>query len=340
MMTRILLVALLATNASFGQTRERGRFSLQGDPATLMAIDPTVKSALIGFNAGSICVFSAEQRTVSVYTYPIHKKAVTGASFLPDGKTFVTCSADGMLSLWATDAALKHHKEMEDKNGDAKPEVPKPIVSVKAHSGYGVTCVIVSPDGKVAATGATDGTIKLWELPALKQLSSVAGAHTGGVKSVQFSPDGKLLASGGVDKTAKIWDVTGEKPELKHKLEGHAGAVNAVAFSADGKHLGVGTGVAKKSGYVQVWDTETGKAAYKLEGHQDVVTSLVFHPKTEHLASGGADKVIRVWELKEKKTEYTDEHSEPLRNLVISPDGVRFGSCSEKAVRWFGGFGK
>ena len=81
--------------------------------------------------------------------------------------------------------------------------------------------------------------------------------------------------------------------------------------------------MAGRSGTVHVWDVDGPKRAYKLEGHEDVVTCLVFHPKTAHLASGGADKKIRVWDLKEKHTQYTDEHSEPLVNLVITPDGVR-----------------
>jgi WD40 repeat protein len=337
---RTLFAFLCLTSLALAQTRERGRFSLQGDQATLMAVDPQVKNALIAFNAGSICVFPADQRVVHIYSYPIHKKTVTGAAFLPDPKHFVTCSTDGMLRLWETAASLKYHKEMEDKNGDAKPELPKPLQSVSAHSGYGVTCLSVSPDGKRVATGATDGTVKLWDATTLKQLNSLAGAHLGGVKSVQFAADSKLLASGGNDKTAKLWDVSGDKPEMKFKLEGHDGPVLAVAFGPDGKYLGVGSGVSKKSGYVQVYDTATGKPEYKLEGHEDVVTCLVFHPKTDHLASGGADKIIRVWNLKEKMTEYTDEHAEPLRNLVITPDGQRFGSCSERAVRWWAGFGK
>jgi WD40 repeat protein len=335
----IPLLLLPALAAAQSGTRERGRFSLQGDPATFLAIDPPVKHVLIAFNAGSVCVFPADQRTVNVYSHPVHKKAVTGAAFLPDGKTFVTVSLDGTLKTWETAAALKYLKELED-NRDAKPMLPKPVLTVTAHSGYGVTCVAVSPDGKRLATGSADGSVKLWDAEGVKQVASLPVVHQGGVRAVQFSPDGKVLASGGADKAAKLWDVTGDKPTLLHKLDGHEGPVNAVAFSPDGKLLAVGTGVPKKSGVIQVWDVGTGKPAYKLEGHEDVVTCVLFHPKTNHLASGGADKKIRVWDLAEKTTLYTDEHSEPLRALVVSPDGARFGSCSATAVRWWAGFGK
>ena len=340
MFSRTVLTFLLVAAIAGGQTRERGKFSLQGEPATLVGIDVPGKNMLIAFGGGTICVFSAEQKIVSLYTFSIHKKAVTGAGFLPDGKKFITCSLDGTLRLWDTEEARKHHKTMEDSKGDGKPEVPKPLLSVSAHSGYGVNCLSISPDGKQVATGAVDGTIKIWDTANLKQVVSLAAAHTGGVKAVQYSPDGKVLASGDTDKTAKLWDATQEKPTLLHKTDAHVGPVNAVAFSADGKQLATGSGVAKKSGLVQVWDVATAKLAYKLEGHEDVVTAVLFHPKTEHLASGCADKKIRVWNLKDKMVEYTDEHAEPIRNLVITTDGTRFGSCSDKLVRWWAGFGK
>jgi len=334
---RALLPLLLVPALAAAQTRERGRFSLQGDPATVLAIDPAVKHVLIGFNAGSVCVFPADQRTVSVYSHPVHKKAVTGAAFLPDGETFVTVSLDGTLKTWKTAAAIKYLKELED-NRDAKPVVPKPVTTVTAHSGNGVTCVAVRPDGKQIATGAADGSVKLWTAEG-KQTASLPLVHPGGVKAVAYSPDGKGLASGGADKIAKLWDVSGDKPTPVHRFEGHDGPVNAVAFSPDGKQVAAGTGVAKKSGVIHVWDAATGKAAHKLEAHEDVVTCVVFHPKTPHLASGGADKKIHVWDLAEKKVKYTDEHPEVLRSLVIGPDGVRFGSCSATAVRWWAGFG-
>ena len=190
---------MLFAAIAHGQTRERGKFSLQGEPATLMGIDLPAKNMLIAFGGGSICVFSAEQRIVSLYTFSIHKKAVTGAGFLPDGKKFITCSLDGTLRLWDTEEARKHHKAMEDSKGDGKPEVPKPLVSVSAHSGFGINCLSISPDGKHVATGAVDGTIKIWDTEKLKQLVSLAAAHPGGVKAVQYSPDVKVLASGGTE---------------------------------------------------------------------------------------------------------------------------------------------
>lgn len=343
MLFRASLALLLAGTALAQQgTRERGRFSLQGDAATVMAMDPQVKNALIAFNGGTVCVFPTDQRTVSLFTFPIHKKAVTAAVFMPDSKSFVTASADGTVKVWEVAAAREHQKKMEEKNGDAKPAVPKPTQTITAHSGNPVTALAIDKEGKLFATGGSDGNVKLWHADTGKVAVTMLGAHPGGVRAVQFSPDGEVLATAGADRTVKLWDpaTTDKKPEPLHTLIGHEGPVNAIAFSPDGKQLAAGTGEPKKSGSIHIWDLTTAKPAFKLEGHEDVVTCVLFHPKTAHLASGGADKKIRVWDLKEKEMQYADEHSEPLRNLVISPDGTRFGSCSAMAVRWWAGFGK
>jgi WD40 repeat protein len=338
------LLALVLTSAAVAQgpLRDRGRFSLEGNPATILATDREVKYTLIAFENGMVCVFPANQRTVHLYAYPIHKKAVTAAIFTPDTKSFVTTSLDGTLKVWDVLAARKHHEEMEAKAGGAKPAVPTPTRTVSPHPGYGVTALALSPDGKQWATGASDGSVKVWRADTAKLSAAMLVAHPGGVKALQFSPDGKSLASAGADKTVKLWDpgTTDEKPMPVRTLTGHEGAVNALSFSPEGNHLAAGTGVAKKSGSIHVWDVPNGKRAYKLEGHTDVVTCVVFHPKTNHLASGGADKRIRVWDLKEKVQQYEDEHAEPLRHLVITADGVRFGSVSAQSVRWWAGFGK
>ena len=289
---RALFPLLLIPGLAAAQpgTRERGRFSLHGDPATFLAIDPAVKHVLIAFNAGSVCVFPADQRTVNVYSHPVHKKTVTGAAFLPDGKQFVTVSLDGTLKTWSTDAALKYLKTMDDKNGEAKPELPKPTHTVTAHSGHGVTCVAVSPDGKRLATGATDGTVKLWDADAVKQTASLPAAHQGGVRAVQFSPDGKVLATGGADTTAKLWDLTGTKPTLLHKLGDHDGPVNAVAFSPDGGLLVT----ADENGAIFLWEA----AAVHLVHSQAVnkfISALAFTSDGKTLATGDDNGDLMLW---------------------------------------------
>ena len=76
---------------------------------------------------------------------------------------------------------------------------------IKAHIGP-VESVACSPDGKLLASGSSDKSIKLWEMPTGKLLKTLTG-HKAGVYSVSFSPDGKLLASGSSDKSLLLWEM-------------------------------------------------------------------------------------------------------------------------------------
>src|SRR5207244_4502244 len=104
----------------------------------------------------------------------------------------------------------------------------------------GFNTIAFSPDGKALASAGTDGTVRVWDPAAGREVFTLRG-HRDPVNGVAFSPDGKLLASGGgserfpKDCTVRLWDTaTGE---LLHRLAGHRGMVYSVAFSPDGKLL-------------------------------------------------------------------------------------------------------
>lgn len=81
---------------------------------------------------------------------------------------------------------------------------------------------------------------------------------------------------------------------------GHGG----MAFSADGKRIAMGFADCK-AGYVQLWDTkappdgETFKfqSIARYSGHVGPVNAVAFSPDGNLLASGGDDRMVKVWRL-------------------------------------------
>ncbi|MEG4029742.1 MULTISPECIES: WD40 domain-containing protein [unclassified Microcoleus] len=153
-----------------------------------------------------------------------------------------------------------------------------------------VRSVIFSPDGKLLATGDTDGVVRLWEASSFREILTCKG-HTNVVESVAFSPDGKILASASYDKTIELWDVkTGECLKV---FQGHTESVMSVTFNPDGNILASGS----FDRTIRLWDIRTGECLKILLDHTKVVLSVAFHPVDEMLASGSGDNTVRLWNV-------------------------------------------
>src|SRR5439155_1091270 len=85
-----------------------------------------------------------------------------------------------------------------------------------------VMSVAYSPDGETLASGARDGTIKLWDVKAGKERATMGDREPEGDRgvpfSVAYSRDGQTLAAASYEDI-KLWDVkTGER---RATLKGH-----------------------------------------------------------------------------------------------------------------------
>jgi WD40 repeat protein len=120
-------------------------------------------------------------------------KFVRGATsqlvWSPDGSTlavgggFAYVPQSDLTGVW-----LYNLDQLQDK-----PHLLE--IDYQGHSGLSAASVAFSPDGRLLAAGATDYTVRLWDVESGEQIA-VLPVHGDIVDAVAFSPDGKLLASG------------------------------------------------------------------------------------------------------------------------------------------------
>jgi len=156
------------------------------------------------------------------------------------------------------------------------PDNAKDAKSLGNH-GASVYGVAFSPNGKLLASCAFDGTIKVWDLEGGKELKSFStGPEKGpkdGVLQVAWGADNKTLYACGFDKYLHVWDAL-EGKELEHY--GPApDDLYGLAVSKDGKNLAMGT----DEGTVKFWDVAAEKVLWTLTAHKAPVWALALSPK-------------------------------------------------------------
>ncbi|NET24110.1 tetratricopeptide repeat protein [Okeania sp. SIO1I7] len=192
----------------------------------------------------------------------------------------------------------------------------------QAHS-EGVSCLAISPDGQILASGSYDDTVKLWQLSTGAEISTFT-EHSDDVESVVFHPDGEILASGSYDRTIKLWQLsTGKKIRT---LRGHSNDIESLAFSPNGQILASGG----DDNQIKLWQVSTGNELHTLTGHSQRVWSVAFSNDGQMLASGSGDNTIKIWHLatgQEVKT--LRGHSGYVSAVAFSTDGEILVSGSD-----------
>ena len=192
----------------------------------------------------------------------------------------------------------------------------------------------VSADGKLLVTAQSDGdkTVRLWDLPAGKELRRFDG-HERGACSVAIAPDGNLIATASQDGLVRVWELEGKKEKYRFSVQ--QDILPHLAFSPDGRRL-----VVIAAFEVILCDVATGKPLRRLEATKGIwhTERFSFSPDGRTLALvGGATTEAQLWEVASGKERLrVGGHGGYLRSVVFSPDGqlLATGSDDTTALVW------
>ncbi|MCE9533392.1 MAG: hypothetical protein K8T89_20045 [Planctomycetes bacterium] len=240
-------------------------------------------------------------KTIRLYTYADTKllgsipagAVVRGLAFHPTLPILVSVADNQAVTAWniATVPAMP-----------LPPEFGKPIQEF-VHPQIAAGLVFQDPTGALYTAGG-DKNIKQWRIASDSAVRNLV--HPNLVDCVAFDPTGKMLATGCHDGILRIFDIEKNlQPPIK-SINAHTlpqpNQIYSVLWSNDGKQLL--TASYDKS--LKLWDYATGNMVREfkpytektfVKGHHDQVFCAAFTKDGKFLASGGSDKMIKLWNV-------------------------------------------
>jgi cytochrome c len=295
-----LLVILLGMTTAFAQLRGHG------GPVRALAISSDGQTAISG-SFDSTAIRWSLTRNAAVQVLRFHADAVNAAVLLRDGRA-ATAGADGRIAIWT-------------------PGNTQPDAVLEGHTAP-IAALAVSPDGATLASASWDQTVRLW--PLAGGVPRVLDGHTQNVNGVAFAPDGRTLVSVSYDQSVRVWPLSGQPAPTVVAMPS---PLNSVAVGGDGEiatggadgkvyfltAAGAAAGevaagprpvisiaispdgalvaAASIGGSVAVIDRKTRGLARTLVGPGLPVWSVAFFPDSRTLLTGGADNIIRRWNV-------------------------------------------
>ncbi|KAM7424363.1 hypothetical protein PAMA_000622 [Pampus argenteus] len=205
-----------------------------------------------------------------------HGYSVHCCCFSACGQFLASCSTDSTTVIWSM--------------------VSGEIDAVLEHPGCSpVRICALSPDSVYLVSGASDGTLALWDFPS-KQLRRTGSVDNTTMVACCFSPCSQLFVTGSTYGDLRLWNLDMNqlhaeknahdlgvtcctfapsilgacKMQLLHTLSGQSAPVLSCAYSSDGQLL--------VSGYV---------------------TACSFSPTSPLIATGSMDKSVNIWRVED-----------------------------------------
>jgi WD40 repeat protein len=254
--------------------------------------------ASAGFN-GTIVLHDLRGARFGGFTAQVRDVKVS-----PDGTTIASAGSDRTVRLW-------------DTNGKLTATLPGHPDEVQA--------VAFSPDGRMLAAVTRNNVVTIWKIRQREHAAQPMSARgIGASTDIAFDPGGGLLAT--ATMAPSLWDVRNVSRPTDITATYDSRIVTSLAFSPDGRRL-LGASV---GGYLNTWDTATGKLLERVKTGQNAVQDIAVSPDGHLVATAGDSRTIKLWDTSTgRELAVLRGHTAPVQVLAFSRDGRRLASAGD-----------
>ncbi|KAK4683813.1 WD repeat-containing protein 61, partial [Tremellales sp. Uapishka_1] len=296
-------------------------------PDAIWALSYTSRSkVLTGCADGHVRIFDSQELSAPIHNFSSHPLAITSLSSSSDGSKSLATSLDGTVVLFDVEEGKEvgRVETGREKVGGDESELPAFSAALHPES----KCWAWSGrSSKIAIRPITDS-----DVGGESSRGSLGGAgktiETGKGKfgmDVKFSPDGKQLAV--ATEAGHVFIVDVETSAVVATYSSHAMAIRTISWSPDSQWLFSGSDDHR----IVLYDVRAGStssttsrgegAVAILQGHQSWVLKVAAAPDGKLLGSGGADNLIKLWDIGQRACVSTNSSTAEVWGFEWNPLG-------------------
>ncbi|CAJ1049511.1 WD repeat%2C SAM and U-box domain-containing protein 1 isoform X2 [Xyrichtys novacula] len=255
-----------------------------------------------------------------------HGYSVHCCCFSACGQFLASCSTDATVVIWSM--------------------VSGEIEAVLEHPGRSpVRICALSPDSVHLVSGASDGTLALWDFPS-KQLCRTGTVNEATLVACSFSPCSQVFVTGSTYGDLRLWDL--EMRQLHAEKNAHDLGVTCCTFApsilSGGQVVQFRLASCGQDSQLKIWAiNKFNFGGYKmhllhtLTGQSAPVLSCAYSSDGQLLVSGSVDKTVTVYDANNALLLYTlNQHERYVTACCFSPTApiIATGSMDKTVNIW------
>ena len=295
--------------------------------------DTDIFNALLVIGKGSIIIDD------------LHEDAVREVVLSPDGKFFISVSADGKI----------YKIELDNSNN---------IEEFNTNGDNDFRAVAYSKSGNYVVAGDRAGEIFLWQIDKLSEKPETSNIHKNIISGIVFIAEDKFVSSD-IDGKVFLWKINANSFEkideystnqknvtLKYNSNSNTVIVatkNGTILMLSGRDLSkkivynseydnissvflLKSGdllVGHSNGLVERIDKTTKTEKQKWFAHNSAITGIIFHETNNQIITSSMDRTIKIWDSEDINAApiIISEHNTWIYSIIFSKDAKRIISA-------------